>query len=319
MVHHETLFSSEVSAALGLSSVVSDRSDRGGKWFPDGIAELSPATAVDHLRSIQNSIAETLPDASRAQRRQVQRKLAKGGKLRSAMRDSLVREAKEGDLREILELYPMRPEAARVLARYVAGDASAADATAAFESCLRDPRWMMQWFEKHHDKLTPFVAWARGPAAQIAGKVLDLARLVESARTNPHLTEEFRASMYGPAAWEELQANMLVGIANKFCEGLKANAKLDIVLIDKCCPGLSVAIRSLHSAWRSITFENQRKPKESDFVDALHAAYAPYVDVFRADGFMANYVSKHVERFGTTVVPKLSSLPDILERRCIST
>lgn len=319
MIHQETLFRAEVSAALGFSSFVSDPTDRNGGWFPDGIPEMSPVTAVSHLRSIQNSIAELLPDASRAQRRQVQRKLSKGGKLRPAIHKSMVRNAKEGDLSEILALYPMSQDAARVLARYVAGDASAANATAAFESCLRDPRWMMQWFEKHHDKLIPFVAWARGPAAQITGKVLELARHIELARENPHLNEDVLNSMYGPAAWEELQVNMLSGIANKFGEELKANTRLDIVSIDKYCPGLSAAIRSLHSAWHSITFEKQRKPKESDFVDALHAAYAPYVDVFRADGFMANYVTKQVARFGTTVVPKLSSLPDILQQRCIST
>ena len=161
--------------------------DCNGGWFPDNIAEISPVTAVSHLRSIQNSIAELLPDASRAQRRQVQRKLSKGGKLRPAIHNSIVRNAKEGNLHEILALYPMRQDAARVLARYDAGDASAANATAAFESCLRDPRWMMQWFEKHYDKLTPFVAWARGPAAQVTSKVLEMAKLVESTRKNPHL------------------------------------------------------------------------------------------------------------------------------------
>ena len=317
MVHLESLFRAEATTALGLSSSMSSPTDCNGGWFPDNIAEMSPVTAVSHLRSIQNSIAELLPDASRAQKRQVQRKLSKGGKLRTAIHNSIVRNAKEGDLKEILALYPMSQAAARVLARYVAGDASAANATAAFESCLRDPRWMMQWFEKHYDKLTPFVAWARGPAAQVTSKVLEMAKLVESTRENPHLSEEFLNSVYGPLAWEEMQAKMLVGIANKLGESLKADARLDIDSIDKSCPGLSAAIRSLHSAWYSITFEKQRKPKESDFVDALHTAYAPYVDVFRADGFMANYVTKHVAQFGTTVVPKLSSLPGILQQRCI--
>ncbi len=316
MLHQETLFRAEVSTALGLTASVSNPTNRNGRWFQDNIAEMSPVTAVSHLRSLQDSIAELLPDASRAQRRQVQRKLSKGGKLRPAIHDSIVRNAKEGDLNEILSLYPMTQNAARVLARYVAGDASAAHATAAFESCLRDPRWMMQWFEKHHDKLTPFIAWARGPAAQVTSKVIEMARLIENAREGPYLSEELLNSMYGPAAWAELQEKLLVNIANKFGEGLKANTRLDIDSIDKSCPGLSAAIRSLHSAWYSITFDRQRKPKESDFVDALHTAYAPYVDVFRADGFMANYVTKQVAQFGTTVVSKLSSLPNILQNRC---
>ncbi|MDO8280576.1 MAG: hypothetical protein Q7T63_20990 [Burkholderiaceae bacterium] len=315
LVHHETLFRAEVSAALGLSSGAIDPSDRNGKWFPEGATEMSPVTEADHLRSIRSTIADVLPNATRAQRRRVQRKVTKGGKLRPALRCALGRGAEEGDLSEILAIYPMRPDAARVLARYIAGGATAAEATAAFESSLRDPRWMMQWFEKHHDKLTPFISWARGPAAQLTDRVRELARHVEHARANPMITEERRVSTYGPAKWEELQANMLVGIAHRFGEGLKSSAKLDIALVDKDCPGISTAIRSLHSAWHSITFENPRTPKDSDFVDALHAAYAPYVDVFRTDGFMANHVAKQVARFGTTVVPKLSSLPEALRQR----
>ncbi len=318
LVHHESLFHAEVTAALGLSSGVFDPADRYGKWFPEGVAEISPVTEVDLLRLIQSQIAEEFPNLTRAQKRQAKRMLYKGEGLRPAMRSALANRA-DGDLSEILALYPMRPDAARVLARYVVGDATAADATAAFESNLRDPRWMLQWFEKHHDKLTPFISWARGPAALITDRVRELARLIESARANPFITEESLESIYGPAKWEEWQSSMLVGIANRFGEGLKSSAKLDIALVDTHCPGISTAIRSLHSAWRSITFENPRKPKESDFVDALHAAYAPYVDVFRADGFMASHVTKQVARFGTTVVPKLSSLPEVLRQRRAAT
>lgn len=177
MVHNEILFRSEVSASLDLSNASSDLFDRTGKWFPDGL-EMSPIAAVDRLRSIQSTITEIIPPATRAQRRQVERKFVKGGKLRPVISSAFARGAKEGDLTEILATYPMTPNAARVLARYVAGDATAADATAAFQSCLRDPRWMMQWFEKHHDELTPFVAWARGPAARITGSVIKQAQLV---------------------------------------------------------------------------------------------------------------------------------------------
>lgn len=112
---------------------------------------------------------------------------------------------------------------------------------------------------------------------------------------------------------------MLIGIGNRFAEELQPGAKLMSADIDTHCPGLSTGIRTLHTSWRSITFAKPRKPKDSDFVDALHAVYAPYVDVFRADGFMADYVSKQVTRFPTLVVPKLSGLPEALRRRLATT
>jgi hypothetical protein len=49
--------------------------------------------------------------------------------------------------------------------------------------------------------------------------------------------------------------------------------------------------------------------KPSDFADALHAFYAPYVSIFRADNYMAPHIAKHVKQYGTRVVPKLRDLP----------
>ena len=51
-----------------------------------------------------------------------------------------------------------------------------------------------------------------------------------------------------------------------------------------------------------------RKAKLSDFPDAMHAMYAPYVDVFRADSFMAPHVNRCVQRHSTIVVSKLDEL-----------
>ena len=56
--------------------------------------------------------------------------------------------------------------------------------------------------------------------------------------------------------------------------------KLSAASIDHSCPGLACGIRSLHSAWWTVTSATPRRPQLSDFPDALHAMYAPYVDVF---------------------------------------
>ncbi len=315
MVHLQSLFRAEVSVALGLSPNYFDPIDRDGKWFPEGVAQMSPVTAAERLHTIQNTIADVLPNANRAQKRQVQRKLTKGKKLRPAVQSELVQRAAVVDLSEILSTYPMRPDAARILARYFAGDASAAAATAAFESSLRDPRWMMQWFEKHHEKLTPFISWARGPAIHITEKLRELSNSIQLARANSLITAENLPAMLESRKWEEWQTNMLVGITNRFIEDIKPGSTLDAATIDMQCPGISTAIRSSHAAWRSVTFEKPRNPKESDFVDALHSMYAPYVDIFRTDAFMANHVAKQVARLNTSVVSKLSLLPEVFRQK----
>jgi hypothetical protein len=315
MIHIERLFDSEVKAALRIATPVRDPIDREGGWFPVGIAEMSPVTAADEVRYAVDAIKDALPMSSRAQRRQAKRMLVKSGQLRPPVKHAIKASAQEGDLSAILKIYPMRPEDARVLVRYIAGDATPEEATHAFESSLRDPRWMMRWFEQHHENLSPFVAWARGPAAEVTASVMALARLVDAARSNPLLTEDVRAALYGPAKWRAMESRMVLGLANRFAAKLGDKYTVDEDAIGNECPGLSTAIRALYSAWRSITFEQQRSPKPSDVVDALHASYAPYVDLFRADVFMSQYIAPHVKQFGTVVIPKLSELPSAVIAR----
>ena len=59
----------------------------------------------------------------------------------------------------------------------------------------------------------------------------------------------------------------------------------------------------------------QPEPKKSDWVDSLHAMYAPYVDIFRTDSYMAPIVEAKVEKYGTTVVAKIGNLAEKIETR----
>lgn len=238
----------------------------------------------------------------------------KGGKLRAAMQAQIVQQAREGSLRDVLEAFPMRPDAARVLTRYLVGDATAEEATAAYESSLRDPDWMMQWFSKHHDKMTPFIAWARGPAVELTEKVTMLARHLEEMRENPHLSEDIKEQLWGREAWESRRTDAVVKLANKLVEKIRPGETIDAAIVDRRCPGLSVSLRTVYTAWEAIALDRPRKPKPSDFVDGLHAAYAPYVHVFRADAFMAPIIGPLTARFGTTVVPKLTQLLPTITR-----
>lgn len=314
MIHHSTLFQAEISVALGLSECVQDPIDRAGQWFPH-VGEMSPVSAADHLLALRTNITELFPNANRAEKRRAQRKLTKKGALRPSAQSSIARGIAASDLREILALYPMRQDAARAFARYAAGEATADEANAAFESSLRDPRWMMQWFAQRHGEVSPFVAWARGPAADFADKMGNLSTIASSASDNPDFDDTFRGSLYGPQKWALWQDKMLLAIASRVAAEKRTGATLDVATVDAKCPGLSTGIRSLHSASRAIISSTPRNPKGSDFVDGLHAVYVPYVDIFRADGFMAVHVAAQAKRFGTVVAAKLSNLPAILRQR----
>ena len=52
----------------------------------------------------------------------------------------------------------------------------------------------------------------------------------------------------------------------------------------------------------------------SDFGDAMHAFYAPYVDIYRTDRFMADGLKKILLTTQTHVASKLFELPALIEK-----
>jgi hypothetical protein len=310
LLSQDRIFSIELRRAFGTATNVESVYSSVGEWYPEGVSEISPITAIDMSSCINDAIAET--GHNRKARRAAKRIILKAGSPRAALKTALVTNARSGSLDEILTKYPMRPEDARVLGRFVVGDATPAQASRAFENSLRDPRWMMLWFEQHHAQLTPFIEWTRSPAEPFIASLLEMADLaVALRRQDAALKTDLTSSLLSSKRWTEQQNLLLAKIAARFCTefSFESAQPISTSVLEKKCPGLTVAVRSLHSAAWTVTSETPRKPKLSDFPDAMHAVYAPYVDVFRADSFMAPYISKQVAKHGTTTVSKLADLP----------
>lgn len=314
LISLDRLVAGELKNSVGLSANLPLVHSPVGNWYPDGVEFVLPVDKLEIAAEIQDVIQSTA--MSRAQRRAAQRKALKGGKPRPAMYASILANARSGSLNEILEKYPMRPEDARVLSRYAAGDATAQDAKTAFEESLRDPRWMMQWIGKNGALINQFTSWIRGPAALMHGHMMNMAQHSALVRQcDADFGTTLADSFFSSSEWLTQQDKLLHGIALKMSkELLKHDAsELSVSSIDKDCPGLSVGIRSLHSAWWTTTGQRPRSPKPSDFTDGLHAMYAPYVDIFRADAFMAPHIAKVCERFGSKVISKLTQLPSAIQ------
>lgn len=61
--------------------------------------------------------------------------------------------------------------------------------------------------------------------------------------------------------------------------------------------------------------ESARASRASDFGDVAHALYLPHVDIFRADGFLAQAVRQAKLPLATTVVSRVSELIEAVEKR----
>lgn len=296
------------NALIALPTLIEEESDRlrredntpvtvinsDGTWFPDVGMLLTPVQWVDTLKT-QLADQFTAMGLNRKQRRQARGKLLKRGGVRSRALAGV-----QLDLDELIAHYPMRKQDAAVLAQYALGRASAAEANSAFLESLRDPSWMMRWFRDHHDTLGPIGALVRKPADKMFDRLHEAQVLMKDSRLEPSFINR-------------LLDNVLRDIALRAL-GDDATIPFDVVArVGRFCPGMATMVRVTISSLRNSFGANPRSTKASDFVDAMHAMYAPYVDIFRTDRYMAPIVQAQVERFGTVVLGRLEELPSAIE------
>lgn len=292
-----------------------------GEWYPEITDVISPVSWLESVREID--VTAKQHGLNREARRKLKRQLFKNEQPTKAMRELLAKQ--EIALAEILQKYPMREQDALVLGRYVAGKATAAQAEEAFLASLRDPSWMVRWFHNHADMLSPFTDWVRGSSEgmlqmiqQVSGDINSLKAKSDELRiTGAALGIPPPVPVVDTAWWLGQQDNLVVGLANQL-----ATRMYDIPLdghtpadVDRFAPSLATCVRVLHSSTWNSTGASARQPKKSDWVDSLHAMYAPYVDIFRTDSYMAPIVEEKVKKYGTTVVAKIGNLAEQIEIR----
>lgn len=310
-ISFDRLIASELANLVNLDALPAQALSNDATWFPELDKIVSPVHWADTAREIDQTVKER--GLNREQRRALNRQLFKANQPKLKMREWLANQNPSSNLSDMLRLYPMRPQDAEVLSRYVLDQATPKEADDAFLESLRDPRWMMRWFATHHDKLTPVSEWLRGPSRDMIDRMKEMAtHAKELRRFQSILGPEFKAEMLTSNGWRIAQDELLLNIANRLLGHFHPESSLckSVELIDRYCPGLSVTIRSLHSSlWNSVS-SDPRPPQESDFVDAVHAMYAPYVTLFRTDRYMAPHIRGLVAHRGTQVVSRLDELPD---------
>jgi hypothetical protein len=312
LISFDKVIKAELAKAIERDTEPTDPISRSADWFPDLEDFMSPIEWADLSRKIDREVRER--GLNREQRRKIGRQLFKSGRPTATMQNWLQGQSGASDYSEILRLYPMRPADAKVLKQYVLGTASKDEAERAFLESLRDPRWMMRWFAAHSDRLTPVTEWFREPARNMLKSMREMADGAKELRElEVTLGSSYRSNLLTHQGWNLAQDRLLCSIANRLLGQFCGTAlPLDVNDIDVFCPGLSTMVRSLHSSLWDAVATTPRNPLESDFVDAVHAIYAPYVDVFRADRYMAPHIRRHATRHKTLVVSRLAELPSAI-------
>jgi hypothetical protein len=313
----DRLVRAEVLSLAARSPAPVNAFDPNGQWFP----EIPPEEDEHPLEMARRRAEEDFASSgmSRQQRRAAARKLIKNGQLRGQLKDAVSQpHASSVISAELMQKYPMHPRYAETMGRYAIGRATHQEFHNALMASLADPKWIMKWFATTYELSHPISDLVRKPGRELGELlrkwVITASRWAEAISLahpdeNPlakggEITKRFLVHQ------ETQLVQLVTAVAQK---GNVPLAPVTAADVDQYCPGLSTCLRSLYlSAWSNVAGGRKEQVSDSQPVDALHAFYAPYVDVFRADKFMAPYIEKHASRYGTKVVPKLTQLLAVL-------
>lgn len=294
LISFDSIIRAEIMALCSGSAEGFEFLNFDGEWYPNLDSIISPVDVADILREEYEKECR-----SRKLNRHLRRAFKKHLFKKKLPRKSLFSGSEGSGLDsfdDLLEIYPMRKKDAKVISDFVVGKATKESAENAFLECLRDPSWMMRWFEFNSHKMSPFTEWLRRPAADMKIRFASLIEMVEqeafaeNRSGGPHSNRSITMDR-----WRKIEESTILSIVRKLAEVLfpeSSQRPISIADVRKVCPGLYTSLSLYFSvAWAGVG-ERSREMKDSDFLDCLHAIYAPYVDVFRADKFMAPRLEK---------------------------
>ncbi|MGE4340069.1 MAG: hypothetical protein AB7E55_29570 [Pigmentiphaga sp.] len=322
LVSLDKLAKAELNALASRTDSPLDMFDPEGRWFTDITVDESPRSVFEMMQDLAKEEMRTM-GLSRQQRRAKSRALFKNGKPRSELRAHINRQDPNILAMDLVKKYPMRPEYAEIIGRYALGKAKESEFTEALANSLKDVHWMMKWFTTQHALSSPIAEIIRKPGRELGQALrslvdasLLLASTLKVAEIDPDPTQKDGTVS---SRWREMEQRQLVSIIQPPAASWKINlGDYEYKDVDYWCPGLSTCIRAIFSSvWDSVGGGRKELPSDSQPVDALHAVYAPYVDIFRADRFMAPHIQKQVRGRGTVVVPRLSQLIKEIENQLL--
>jgi hypothetical protein len=281
LIWHEDLLRGEVLGLLQIESPKCPCSESGG-WLP--------------LHALGGKL-DLFEDTDREGRRRVQR----------AFRKSL----KKGEIPRELLSFPFPDSVKIAIAKSAAGDGDGADIMGAIAQAFADPHQFLAHLLEQPAQCRSFSDILRDSAQSVMDSVVRAMNAAEQARRIAPVSAPRAEWMQSAGGAIE---NIFKDLAGYFLKQ-PLNCDVGFEEIRSSCPGLFALLNTAYEAWWQSMVPTPRRPSVSDFVDALHATYSPYVDVFRADQFMASHVAGSMGNSGATVVARLNDLPSAIEAR----
>ncbi|PBS11810.1 hypothetical protein CMZ82_13025 [Lysobacteraceae bacterium NML93-0792] len=281
------------------------RSD--GHWFPDVSDLLQPLSEM--RAQIKGMMEEKIGamQLNRAQRRAAAALTSRHGVLRGSALSGLS-QASEAELAGL----PLRQKDMAIIQRYMAGQATREAAEAALLSSLADLPTLAKWIRNGNDMSLRLAPILRKPAADFVAKAqagLDqtLSARQAALRVNPQLDRQ--------TDWNAMRAGLLRDFISKNASQSGAVLARSDDERETLCPGTSTTMTLLFAQFKKAILGGRPPIVASDFGDCLHAIYAPYVSIFRADKRTTPDLRPLVARWGTTVTQRVDDVPGLIKAR----
>jgi hypothetical protein len=237
---------------------------------------------------------------------------------------------------EIAKVFPFNKGEVQALRNYILGGGGRGRVIKGFERVLENPEWLMVQFSRDPAKIQFISEWLRKGGLEFVDRFresIENVRAIFEARIQRRIErDQILAAVGDDIAKAKLKReieegersidrlilrtnrNLESNLLRRFAEGRDTSDSVNA--LRAMYPGFAVAIAvGAHSVQRAIDEQRARAMKTSDYGDMMHAFYAPYVDVYRTDAFMADAVSKALQAAGrrTVVARRLEDLPDLIE------
>lgn len=168
------------------------------------------------------------------------------------------------------------------------------------------------WYERDWDRISPISTFLREIGHDVKQSLMtatDSFREISENRIELKLEKNLITSLANNSF-----DNLIKTLPNDFANKLAVSLGIDLIKEPswELTPSLvTMGVVAVYVG--KLTALGDRKAKVSDFGDIFHVAYLPYVDIFRADGFISSAIETAKLPFDTKVVGKFVELPEVIQ------
>lgn len=217
---------------------------------------------------------------------------------------------------EMMECYPFFSSGRHKILAYFRGEGSWAQVRDCVKEGLRDLPEFSEWLVSHWEFGGKFISGLRSGGESLFNNINKLkdniAKNVDDALLiMPKVEVEKIVKVVAKEVWPQFFSGVPQRLVHSYLD--IQNPPENLPFGPELTPSNWLMWRFIGEVMlKSATVDKARKPRRSDFADAMHVFFAPRVDVFRGDQFSCGVLERLMANSSTHVVASLQDLPGVI-------